>query len=234
MGKRKILMVENDNKITALLREYLEQAYFYVSILSSGDLVIFEVKENPPNLILLSLMLPGKDGLTVCREIRSFSRVPIIILTAKVDEIDRLIGFELGADDYICKPFSPREVVARIKAVLRRYYPEADEEQIFAGPIVMNPGIHRATIGDSDLYLTPIEFELLKTLISRPGYVFKRIDLVSMIQGYDHDGCDRGIDTHIKNIRAKIDKVLPGNHFIQTVYGIGYSFNDHLPHRLAA
>jgi two-component system, OmpR family, response regulator BaeR len=225
MGKRKILIVEDDKKIAELLSDYLEQANFNVSILKRGDTVISEVRLNPPDVILLDIMLPGKDGMTICREIRSFSKVPILMLTAKVEEIDRLLGLELGADDYICKPFSPREVVARIKAVLRRSNPEPAEERLIAGPITINPDSHKATVGEADLRLTPNEFELLKVLVSRPGRVFTRSDLVSKIQGYDFDGYDRTIDSHIKNLRKKIDELLPGNKIIQTVYGIGYSFS---------
>jgi two-component system, OmpR family, response regulator BaeR len=225
MGKRKILIVEDDKKIAELLSDYLEQANFNVSILKRGDTVVSEVRLNPPDVILLDIMLPGKDGMTICREIRAFSKVPILMLTAKVEEIDRLLGLELGADDYICKPFSPREVVARIKAVLRRSNPEPTEERLIAGPIAINPESHKATAGDADLRLTPNEFELLKVLISRPGRVFTRSDLVSKIQGYDFDGYDRTIDSHIKNLRKKIDELLPGNKIIQTVYGIGYSFS---------
>ena len=225
MGKRKILIVEDDKKIAELLADYLEQSNFNVSILKRGDTVISEVRLNPPDAILLDIMLPGKDGMTICREIRAFSKVPILMLTAKVEEIDRLLGLELGADDYICKPFSPREVIARIKAVLRRSNPEPAEEKLTAGPITINPDSHKASVGDSDLRLTPNEFELLKVLVSRPGRVFTRSDLVSKIQGYDFDGYDRTIDSHIKNLRKKIDELLPGNKIIQTVYGIGYSFS---------
>ena len=184
---------------------------------------------NPPDVILLDLMLPGKDGLTICREIRSFSKVPILILTAKVEEIDRLLGLELGADDYISKPFSPREVVARIKAVLRRSNLEPVEKILVAGPITINPDSHKATVGDSDLRLTPNEFELLKVMVSRPGRVFTRSDLVSKVQGYDSDGYNRTIDSHIKNLRKKVNERIPGNNIIQTIYGIGYSVNVPLP-----
>jgi two-component system, OmpR family, response regulator BaeR len=234
MGKRKILVVEDDKKIAELLNDYLEQANFNVSILKRGDTVVSEVRLNPPDVILLDLMLPGKDGMTICREIRAFSKVPILMLTAKVEEIDRLLGLELGADDYICKPFSPREVVARIKAVLRRSNPEPEEKMFIAGPITINPDSHKATVGEADLRLTPNEFELLKVLISRPGRVFTRSDLVSKIQGYDFEGYVRTIDSHIKNLRKKIDELLPGNKIIQTVYGIGYSFNIPQSDKIAA
>jgi two-component system, OmpR family, response regulator BaeR len=234
MGKQKILIVEDDNKLTELLQDYLKQSNFNVSILSRGDTVISDVRLNPPDAILLDLMLPGKDGMTICREIRSFSKVPILMLTAKVEEIDRLLGLEMGADDYICKPFSPREVVARIKAVLRRSNPEPAEESLVAGPITINPDNHKVTVGETELHLTPNEFALLKVMVSRPDRVFTRSDLVSKIQGYDFDGYDRTIDSHIKNLRKKVDDILPGNKIIQTVYGIGYSINVPQPGNITA
>jgi len=223
-GKR-ILIVEDDKKIVEILSDYLKQENFRVSTLNRGDSVTSEVHINPPDIILLDLMLPEKDGLTICREIRSFSNVPILIISAKVEEIDRLLGLEFGADDYICKPFSPREVVARIKAILRRVYPDPVETSLIAGPIALNPDGHRATIKESDLNLTPNEFELLKVLISRPGRVFTRSDIVSKVQGCSFDGSERAIDCHIKNLRKKVDELLPGNKIIQTIYGVGYAVN---------
>lgn len=225
MSKKRILIIEDDKKIADLLKDYLEQASFNVSLLNHGDSTISEIRANPPDLILLDIMLPGKDGMTICREIRSFSNLPILFITAKVEEIDRLLGLELGADDYICKPFSPREVVARVKAVLRRSHPEPGEEKLIAGPIVLRPTSHKTTINETDLHLTPNEFELLKVLMSQPDRVFTRSDLVSKIQGYDFDGYDRTIDSHIKNLRKKIDEHLNGQMVIRTVYGIGYTFN---------
>jgi two-component system response regulator BaeR len=225
MSKKKILIVEDDKKIADLLKDYLEQVSFDVSILSDGDSAVSEVRSNPPDLILLDIMLPGKDGMTICREIRTFSNLPVLFLTAKIEEIDRLLGLELGADDYICKPFSPREVVARVKAVLRRSHPEPGEEKLIAGPIILRPASHKASINNTDLHLTPNEFELLKVLMAQPDRVFTRSDLVSKIQGYDFDGYDRTIDSHIKNLRKKIDKFLKGQMVIRTVYGIGYTFN---------
>jgi two-component system, OmpR family, response regulator BaeR len=222
---RKILIIEADDKITSLLDDYLKQANFSFSTLTRVDKVISEVDLNRPDLILLDNMLPDKDGLSICREIRSFSRVPVIIISARSDEIDRLLGLEFGADDYICKPFSPREVIARVKSILRRFYPEPQEEKLTAGPITVNPDSHSARVGETDLHLTPNEFELLKVLVSRPGRVFTRSDLVSKIQGYDFDGCNRTIDTHVKNLRKKVDGLLPGSRIIQTIYGIGYSVN---------
>jgi two-component system response regulator BaeR len=224
-----ILIVEDETKIAELLRDYLEAASFAVSCLYQGDGVVSAVKENPPDLILLDVMLPGKDGMEICRAIRKFSSVPIIMITARIEEIDRLIGLELGADDYICKPFSPREVVARVKAVLRRVHPEPDAKRLVAGPIRLNEETHQVTIDDEDLKLTPSEFGLLKVMMTHPGRVFSRNELINKVQGYDFEGYDRTIDTHVKNLRKKIDSRLPGQEIITTVYGVGYKFSEPSP-----
>jgi len=220
-----VLIVEDDPKIAQLLKEYLEQGGLMVTTLNRGDTVVHEVRAHPPALILLDILLPGKDGLTLCREIRGFSSVPILIITAKVEEVDRLLGLEFGADDYICKPFSPREVVARAKAVLRRTQPGALEEKLIAGPITVDITRHCATIHGVELPLTPSEFGLLKVLMARPGRVYTRGDLISRVQGYDFEGYDRTIDSHIKNLRRKISTSLPDQKIIRTIYGVGYTFN---------
>lgn len=224
---RKILIVEDDEQIAALLKDYLIKEGFDVSIMSRGDMVVTNVKCNPPNFIILDIMLPGKDGITVCQEIRTFSSVPIMMLTAKVDEIDRILGLELGADDYVCKPFSPRELVTRIKNILRRveFEYEETEEEIVAGPIRINPATYKVTIDGKNLCLTPIEFELLKIMVSKPHNIFTRNDFVCSIQGDNFNGSERIIDSHIKNLRQKMDEVAPGNTLIYTVYGMGYSLN---------
>ena len=219
----KVLIVEDDKKISELLSDYLKQAGFNVSALNRGDTVIHEVRRNPPDLIILDIMLPGKDGMTICGEVRTFSKVPILILTAKGEEIDRILGLELGADDYVCKPFSPREVVTRIKAILRRTCSEPTGSGLVAGPITINPDEHHATVWGKTLHLTPNEFKLLKLMVSHPNKVFTRMDFVSNLQGYN--GSERIIDKHIKNIREKMDEIQPGNNLIQTVYGIGYLLN---------
>jgi len=188
-------------------------------------MVIREVKLNPPDLIILDIMLPGKDGMTICSEILAFSKVPILILTAKMEEIDRIRGLELGADDYMCKPFSPREVVARVKAILRRATPsyEQTENKISVGPITIHRESYNVTIEKIKLHLTPHEFELLKLMANHPNYVFSRGDLLSSLQGDDNfDSSERIIASHIKNLRKKMDEVLPDNNLIQTVYGVGY------------
>jgi two-component system response regulator BaeR len=223
--KQKILVVEDDQKIALLLKDYLGQEGFKVSILHRGDEVLPELRANPADLILLDILLPGDDGISVFSKIRAVSNIPILFLTAKVEDADRLLGFELGADDYICKPFLPREVVARVKAVLRRTYSHYVDEKLVAGTIVVNSTSHKAYIDEKDLHLTPIEFELLKLMASRPDQVFTRSDLIETVQGSDFEGYDRTIDSHISNLRKKISKKLPGQKIIHTVYGIGYSFS---------
>ena len=225
MAEGHILIVEDEEKIAVLLKDYLEKSGYRTSMLDRGDTVIPFVKNKTPDLILLDIMLPGMDGMEVCREIRKFTSVPIIMITAKVEEIDRLLGLELGADDYICKPFSPREVVARVKAVLRRMSPASEEKIIFAGTFVLNEETRRATVDGQELKLTPSEFKLLKVMMSHPNRVFSRNDLVNLVQGYEFEGYDRTIDTHIKNLRKKIAALLPNKEIISSVYGEGYKFS---------
>lgn len=224
MPHQNILIVEDEKKIVELLRDYLQKAQYKVTFLERGDEVIASVRQNPPDLILLDIMLPGMDGMEVCREIRKFSTVPIIMITARIEEVDRLIGLELGADDYICKPFSPREVVARVKAVLRRVHAEPSGEKIKAGPFLLDAQTHQVTIDGLELELTPSEFGLLKVLMTHPARVFSRNELLNLVQGYDFEGYDRTIDTHIKNLRKKIAQQLPNVEVISTVYGVGYKF----------
>jgi two-component system, OmpR family, response regulator BaeR len=226
MAHEHILIVEDERKLADLLRDYLSEAGYTVSLLDRGDRVVSRVKQDPPALILLDIMLPGMDGTEVCREIRKFSKIPVLMITARVEEVDRIIGLELGADDYICKPFSPREVVARVKAVLRRVRSEPETKRLVAGPISLDETTRRVSVHDQALSLTPSEFGLLKILMAYPGRVFSRSELLDKVQGYQFDGYDRTIDTHIKNIRKKIAEKLPGREVIHTVYGIGYKFDS--------
>jgi two-component system response regulator BaeR len=225
MALQHILIVEDEKKIATLLKDYLEKSGYRASMLDRGDTVISFIKNKAPDLILLDIMLPGLDGMEVCREIRKFSSVPIIMITAKVEEIDRLLGLELGSDDYICKPFSPREVVARVKAVLRRASPSPDEKVISKGEIILNEETRQVTAKGQELKLTPSEFKLLKVMMSHPNRVFSRNDLVNMVQGYEFEGYDRTIDTHIKNLRKKIAVLIPDHEIISSVYGEGYKFS---------
>ena len=215
-----ILIVEDEPKLAGLLHDYLKQAGFETSILANGLEVVPQVKETPPHLILLDLMLPGRDGMDVCRELRSFSRVPIIMVTARVEEIDRLLGLELGADDYICKPFSPREVVARVKAVLRR----AGESPPPAENLVLDESRYLATLNGRKLDLTAVEFKLLRYLAEHPGRIFSRSQLMDRIYPDERVVSDRTIDSHIKKLRRKIDAASGDEELIHSVYGVGYKF----------
>jgi len=222
MAHEHILIVEDENKIAELLRDYLTAAGFKASCHNRGGHVAGFVKKNPPALILLDILLPDMDGKEICRDIRKFSNIPIIMITAKVEEVDRLIGLELGADDYICKPFSPREVVARVKAVLRRAGGTAAAPKLVVGDLSLDETGHRASVGDDILGLTPSEFSLLKVLMTHPDRVFTRAELLDKVLGYQFEGYDRTIDTHIKNLRKKIAEKLPDREIICTVYGVGY------------
>lgn len=226
MTDKHILVVEDEDKIARLLCDYLKEAAFRTSSQANGNRVIAQVKRERPDLILLDIMLPGKDGMALCREIRQFSDVPIIMITARVEEIDRLLGLELGADDYICKPFSPREVVARVKAIFRRVAAAPRARQMVVGAISLDDETHRVIIDKRALNLTPNEFGLLKIMMRQPNRVFSRSELINRVQGYDFEGYDRTIDTHIKNLRKKIAQILPDQEIISTVYGVGYRFNE--------
>lgn len=220
-----VLVVEDESKIAELLRDYLVVAGFLVRTVERGDWAIAEVRKNTPSLVLLDIMLPGMDGMEVCREIRKFSNIPIIMITARVEEIDRIVGLELGADDYVCKPFSPREVVARVKSVLRRCRPQVAEQQIKVGPISMDCSTRRVSVRGKGVSLTPNEFALLKALMTHPNRVFTRGELLNLVQGYSFDGYERTIDSHIKNLRKKMAEKLPEQEVISTVYGIGYKLS---------
>ena len=225
MTSKHILIVEDEEKIASLLGDYLKAAGFRTSTQDNGDRVISQIKKDPSDLILLDIMLPGKNGIELCREIRQFSNVPLIMITARVEEIDRLLGLELGADDYICKPFSPREVVARVKAIFRRLHAKPLSQNLVIGSICLDDKAHQVMIDRQVLGLTPNEFGLLKVMMSQPNRVFSRNELINRIQGYDFEGYDRTIDTHIKNLRKKIAERLPGQEIISTVYGVGYKFS---------
>ena len=220
-----ILVADDESQIRDVVRIALVQAGFSVAEAGDGRAALEMAERLSPDLIVLDIMLPGKDGMQLCREIRQFSNVPIIMITARVEEIDRLLGLELGADDYICKPFSPREVVARVKAVFRRVHAEPRTAHLEVGSISLDDETHQVMIDKKMLNLTPNEFGLLKIMMNRPNRVFSRSELISRVQGYEFEGYDRTVDTHIKNLRKKIARRLPGEEVISTVYGIGYTFN---------
>jgi two-component system response regulator BaeR len=216
-----ILIVEDEVKLASLLKDYLVQSGFEVDILHDGSLVEEWLNTHKTSLVLLDLMLPGKSGVDICKDIRKTSQLPVIMTTAKADEIDRLLGLELGADDYICKPFSPREVVARAKAVLRRT--EGTDKPVDKG-LVLDVDTYKATIHGRDLNLTAVEFQLLKVLSDQPGRIFSRSVLVDKIYSDGRVVSDRTIDSHIKKLRKKISAVLPDVELIHSLYAVGYKF----------
>ncbi len=219
-----ILIVEDEVKLARLLEEYLQQSGFRTQRLVRGDEVIPWIRRQPPDLILLDLMLPGRDGMEVCRELRQFSRVPVIMTTARVEEIDRLLGLELGADDYVCKPYSPREVVARAKAVLRRVDPRMQDQG--SGPeIQVDRECFQARIDGHLLDLTPVELRLLETFLDHPGRVFSRNQLMDHLYEDDRVVTDRTVDSHIKNLRRKLADRIPDRELIRSIYGVGYKLD---------
>ena len=216
-----ILIVEDEPKLADVLREYLQRSGYATQRLADGREVAAWVREHRPALVVLDLMLPGKDGLDVCRELRAFTNVPIIMVTARVEEIDRLLGLEIGADDYVCKPFSPREVVARIKAILRRASaaPEADAA---APGFRLDEERYAASLDGQALDLTPVEFRLLRTLLDPPGRVWSREQLLDRLYDDHRVVSDRTVDSHIKNLRRKLGVARPDAECIRSVYGVGY------------
>ena len=220
-----ILIVEDETKLASLQADYLQNAGFKTHCLSNGLEVLSWLKENPADLILLDLMLPGCDGLDICRELRRFSAVPIIIITARVEEIDRLLGLELGADDYICKPFSPREMVARVKAVLRRQ--QAQRIDTLTPTVTLRLDLHsfRVFADGQEVELTTVEFQLLQALYQQPGRIFSRSKLMDLIYQDQRIVSDRTIDSHIKKLRKKLGELLPNQELIHSVYGAGYRYD---------
>ena len=218
----RIMIVEDEPKLASLISDYLQNNGYVTECISNGLKVIPALRENMPSLVLLDIMLPGKDGMELCREIRSFSDIPIIMVTARIEEVDRLLGLELGADDYICKPFSPREVVARVKAVLRR----ARGDTIRSSDLKLDESRNLAEIKGNPLDLTVVEFELLKILASDPGRIYTRNQLIDRIYHDHRVVSDRTIDSHIKKLRKKINDVLPDYEIIHSVYGVGYKYEQ--------
>lgn len=225
MTGEKILVVDDEVQIIDLLTSYLKREGFQVISAKDGNRAIEKASNDQPDLILLDLMLPGVDGFEVCKTIRKDSSTPIIMLTARDEETDKIVGLELGADDYITKPFSPREVVARVRAVLRRATQEDIEKKVIRwGNLEINHIQHEVKKNDALIDLTPTEFTLLETMAENPRRVFTRLQLVEKIQGYSFEGYERTIDAHIKNLRHKIEDDPKNPKDIITVYGVGYKF----------
>ncbi len=224
---QKILIIEDETRIVRTLRLYLEQAGFAVSAVYDGTQAVAAFRRERPSLLLLDLNLPGQDGLDVCRTVRREADIPIIMVTARTEEMDRLIGLELGADDYIVKPFSPREVVARVRAVLRRAaHGSTHADMARAGDLLLDLAGHRAWFDDYLLNLTQTEFEILAALVRNCGRVLSRLQLLQATQGVAHDGFERTIDQHIKNIRRKLKEKAGDVSIIETVYGVGYRLDS--------
>lgn len=228
MNNRKILVVEDEKNILEVIEAYLLKEGFRVITAEDGEMALELFKNEKIHLIVLDLMLPKISGEEVCTTIRATSDIPIIMLTAKVDEDDKIEGLTIGADDYITKPFSPRELVSRVKALLRRSYRDSNP---LAEKLVFNDGDLEVDIDKmivrkkrENIYLTSNEFKILSSLLTRPGQVFSREQLIELAFGYDYDGFDRTIDTHIKNIRQKIEDNPKSPNYIITVYGVGYKF----------
>lgn len=226
MDRHKILVAEDDLKTADLLRLYLEREGHWVLISVDGRQALEIARTKDPDLIILDLMLPTVDGLDICRTLRRESHVPIIMLTARSTEDDVLRGLDLGADDYMTKPFSPREVVARVRAVLRRVSlaPFQGTAPLCFGDLVIDSRRHQARLAGADLHLTPREFKILETMARHPGRAFNRLELLETAFGFDYGGMERTVDAHIVNLRKKIETDPSHPRFIETVYGIGYRF----------
>ena len=226
--KQHVLIVEDEDKIARVLSDYIQGAGYRATHIARGDLVLDWLTEHSPDLILLDLMLPGRDGLSLCTEIRKTSIVPIIMLTARVEEIDRLLGLQVGADDYICKPFSPREIVARVQANLRRVDMHQQggtgnegDTRSYRG-IEVIPENFKALLNGIELELTPVEFRMLTLLAAQPGRVFSRNRLMETIYEDGRVVSDRTVDSHVKNLRRKLKDGFDGEEVIHSIYGVGY------------
>lgn len=224
-----ILVVDDEEPIQELLRFNLEKEGYLVSVAKDGQEALRQVLNDQPDLLVLDLMLPGMDGLEVCRRLRSnpkFQHIPVIMLTAKGEEFDKVLGLELGADDYMTKPFSPRELLARIKARLRRLnsVEEADAHIIICGELRVDVTGFRVQVRGEETELTPKEFELLRVLVAHPGRVYSRDELLERIWGYEYDGDTRTVDVHVRHLRLKVERDPSNPEYIETLRGIGYRF----------
>ena len=218
-----ILVVDDEPQIVRLVRAYLEEAGFRVVTASDGEQALYVARHEKPDLVVLDVLMPRMDGLEFTRRIRRERDVPIIMLTARAEETDRIVGLELGADDYITKPFSPREVVARVRAVLRRAQPQLAPSLVLrAGPITLDRDTHTVTVSGQPVDLTPTEFSILETLMTTPGRAFSRAELLEAAQGIAFEAYERTVDAHIKNLRRKLEPNPAHPRYILTVRGVGY------------
>jgi DNA-binding response OmpR family regulator len=224
----KILVVEDETKIARLVRDYLEHAGFEAEVVGDGDAALASARRSRPDLVVLDLGLPGRDGLDVARVLRRTSSVPIVMLTARGDEIDRVVGLELGADDYVVKPFSPKELVARVRAVLRRTQAAqaGGPEVLRIADVEVDLPRMRVSVGGRPVELTPTEFQLLAALMREPGRVFTRGQLLDAVHGVAFESYERAIDAHVKNLRKKLEPTPGRPRYLLTVHGVGYRFAD--------
>jgi DNA-binding response OmpR family regulator len=224
----KILVVEDETKIARLVRDYLEHAGFEAEVVGDGDAALASTRRSRPDLVVLDLGLPGRDGLDVARVLRRTSTVPIVMLTARGDEIDRVVGLELGADDYVVKPFSPKELVARVRAVLRRTQAAraGGPEVLRVADVEVDRPRMRVSVGGRPVELTPTEFQLLWALMREPGRVFTRGQLLDAVHGVAFESYERAIDAHVKNLRKKLEPTPGRPRYLLTVHGVGYRFAD--------
>jgi two-component system, OmpR family, alkaline phosphatase synthesis response regulator PhoP len=222
---KKILVVDDEAKIVKILKAYLEQSGFQVVTAGDGKAALTAFQREKPDFMILDLNLPGMDGLDVCRTIRHQSNIPILMLTARVDEADKLVGLELGADDYVVKPFSPREVVARVRTIFRRADGEPTQPEVIrVGDLQINLEQHSVTVSDRTIELTPTEFDILVVLARQPKRVFTRLQIMEQAQGNAFEGYERTMDAHIKNIRIKLEPNPKKPIYVHTVFGVGYKF----------
>ncbi|WP_313952088.1 response regulator [Accumulibacter sp.] len=226
---KEILIVEDEVDLAQILAEYLQRDGFATTTMADGLSAMAFLRRTPPDLLLLDLMLPGMDGISILRELRKTSDLPVIMVTARVDEIDRLLGLELGADDYVCKPYSPREVVARVKTVLRRTQPTAGvttSAKIGGAALEIDADALQARVAGKSLELTPKEFRLLRALAGKPGRVFSRAQLLDALYDDHLEVSERAIDSHLKNLRKKLVQAFPGEEPIRSIYGVGFAFES--------
>ena len=221
--RQRILIVEDEPKLAQLLVDYLQADGYACTVVRDGHAAIPALREHEPVLVVLDLMLPGRDGLSICRELRSFSTVPVIMVTARISEVDRLLGLDSGADDYICKPYSPREVVARVRALLRRTGWDAAQTAADERTLVIDDVALRATVRGQVLDLTPAEFKLLRTLAAHPGRVYSRNAVLDQLHTDGRTVTDRAVDSHVRNLRRKLAAATDGVDPIRSVYGVGYA-----------
>ncbi len=221
---KKILVIDDEPKIVEICQDYLKASGFEVLSASNGLQGLNAARREKPDLIVLDLMMPGMDGLDVCRNLRREGNTPIIMLTARVEESDKLVGLELGADDYITKPFSPRELVARVRVVLRRVSGDSTSEIIRVGEVSLDRTRYEATLPDKTILLTPTEFEILSTIMKQPGRIFSRAQLLTAVHGIAFESYERAIDSHIRNLRRKLETASGEARYIITVHGVGYKF----------